>query len=45
VREPVEVNRHSAERFLWALFNLGNEGKPFSTIRIGRNRWERTERC
>jgi hypothetical protein len=23
VQEPVEVNRHSAERFLWALFNLG----------------------
>jgi hypothetical protein len=30
VQEPVEVNRHSAERFLWALFNLGNKGKPFS---------------
>ena len=29
-QEPVEVNRHSAERFLWALFNLGNKGKPFS---------------
>jgi hypothetical protein len=30
VQEPVEVNRHSAERFLWALFNLGQSGKPFS---------------
>src|SRR6266566_4227687 len=30
VQDPVEVNRHSAERFLWALFNLGNKGKPFS---------------
>lgn len=30
VQEPVEVNRHSAERFLWALFNLGQKGKPFS---------------
>lgn len=31
VQEPVEVNRHSAERFLWALFNLGQKGKPFSS--------------
>lgn len=30
VQEPVEVNRYSAERFLWALFNLGYKGKPFS---------------
>jgi hypothetical protein len=30
VQEPVEVSRHSAERFLWALFNLGNKGKAFS---------------
>ena len=30
VQEPVEVTRHSAERFLWALFNLGQKGKPFS---------------
>jgi hypothetical protein len=29
VEEPVDVNRHSAERFLWALFNLGQKGKPF----------------
>jgi hypothetical protein len=31
VQEPVEVNRYSAERFLWALFNLGQKGKPFSS--------------
>ena len=30
VQDPVEVNKHSAERFLWALFNLGAKGKPFS---------------
>jgi hypothetical protein len=30
VQDPVEVNKHSAERFLWALFNLGHKGKPFS---------------
>ena len=30
VQDPVEVNKHTAERFLWALFNLGTKGKPFS---------------
>jgi hypothetical protein len=30
VEEPVEVNRQSAERFLWALFNLGRRGKSLS---------------
>lgn len=30
VQDPVEVNSYSAERFLWALFNLGQKGKPFS---------------
>lgn len=30
VQEPVEVTKPSAERFLWALFNLGTRGKPFS---------------
>jgi len=30
VQYPVELNRYSAERFLWALFNLGKRGKPFS---------------
>jgi hypothetical protein len=30
VQDPVEVNKYSAERFLWALYNLGDSGKPFS---------------
>lgn len=30
VEDPVEVNRYSAARFLWALFNLGHKGRPFS---------------
>jgi SAM-dependent methyltransferase len=30
VQEPVEVNRYSAERFLHALFNLAQSGKPFA---------------
>ena len=30
VQEPVEVSRYSAERFLWALFNLGRKGKSYS---------------
>jgi SAM-dependent methyltransferase len=30
VQDPVEVNKVSAARFLWALFNLGRKGKPFS---------------
>ena len=29
IEEPVEVNKVSSERFLWALFNLGQKGKPF----------------
>ena len=29
VQDPVEVNRYSAERFLWALFNLGTKGRAF----------------
>ncbi len=28
-QEPLEVNRHSTERFLWALYNLGQKGKPY----------------
>ena len=28
-QEPQEVNRHSTERFLWALYNLGQKGKPY----------------
>lgn len=30
VQDPIEVNKYSTERFLWALFNLGTRGKPFS---------------
>jgi len=30
VQDPVDVNKHSAFRFLWALFNLGEKGRPFS---------------
>jgi len=30
IQEPVPVTPHSAERFLWALFNLGTRGKPFT---------------
>ena len=26
-QEPLEVNRYSTERFLWALYNLGQKGK------------------
>ena len=28
-QEPLEVNRNSTERFLWALYNLGQKGKPY----------------
>ena len=28
-RNPSRSTRYSAERFLWALYNLGNKGKPF----------------
>ncbi|MGB8128313.1 MAG: N-6 DNA methylase [Candidatus Angelobacter sp.] len=30
VQNPVPVNKHSSERFLWALFNLGRKGKSFT---------------
>jgi hypothetical protein len=30
LQNPVPVDRFSTERFLWALFNLGRKGKPFS---------------
>ncbi len=29
IQQPVEVNKYTAERFLWALFNLGEKGKAF----------------
>ena len=28
-QEPLEVNRYSTERLLWALYNLGQKGKPY----------------
>jgi hypothetical protein len=28
-QEPLEVNRYSTERFLWALYNLGQKGKSY----------------
>lgn len=37
VQEPVPVTAHSAERFLWALFNLGREGKPFTPDELARD--------
>ncbi len=30
VQDPVEVSKYSSGRFLWALFNLGHKGRPFS---------------
>jgi hypothetical protein len=30
VQDPVEVNKYSSETFLWALYNLGQHGRPFS---------------
>ena len=27
--DPLPVNRYSTERFLWALYNLGQKGKPY----------------
>ena len=29
IQNPVEVSRYSAERFLWAMFNLGTKGRAF----------------
>ncbi|MGB7024655.1 MAG: hypothetical protein WBD73_12725, partial [Candidatus Acidiferrales bacterium] len=37
VQEPVPVTPHSAERFLWALFNLGQKGKPFTADELARD--------
>lgn len=30
VQDPVEVTRHSSERFLWALINMGKKGKAYT---------------
>ena len=37
VLDPVPVDAHSAERFLWALFNLGTGGKSFSPESLARD--------
>lgn len=37
VQEPVEITKHSSERFLWALFNLGTKGKAFSPECLARD--------
>jgi hypothetical protein len=37
IQDPVEVNSHSTERFLWALFNLGTRGKAFSPEYLARD--------
>lgn len=34
VQEPTPVTPYSAERFLWALFNLGTKGKPFTPTEL-----------
>jgi SAM-dependent methyltransferase len=36
-QEPLEVNRHSTERFLWALYNLGQKGKPYQPEYLHRD--------
>lgn len=37
VQEPVELTPYSAERLLWALFNLGRRGKPFAPEYLARD--------
>ena len=37
VQEPVPVTQYSAEKFLWALFNLGTKGKPFTPTELARD--------
>lgn len=37
IQDPIEVNPHSTERFLWALFNLGTRGKAFSPEYLARD--------
>jgi len=37
VQEPMPVTQYSAERFLWALFNLGTKGKPFTPSELARD--------
>ena len=37
VQEPTPVTPFSAERFLWALFNLGTKGKPFTPSELAKD--------
>jgi N-6 DNA Methylase len=37
VEEPVDITPNSAARFLWALFNLGESGKPFVADYLARD--------
>ena len=37
VQEPMPVTQYSAEKFLWALFNLGTKGKPFTPTELARD--------
>jgi hypothetical protein len=37
VQPPVEVDQHSTERFLWALFNLGTKGRAFTPEYLARD--------
>jgi hypothetical protein len=37
IQDPVEVNHNYAQRFLWALFNLGIKGKPFTPEQLARD--------
>lgn len=37
VFDPTPVTPQSTERFLWALFNLGTSGKPFSPDELARD--------
>jgi len=37
VQESMPVTQYSAEKFLWALFNLGTKGKPFTPTELARD--------
>jgi hypothetical protein len=30
IKDPIEVNRYSVERFIWALINMGKKGKAYT---------------
>ena len=37
VQPPIEVNKYSSERFLWALFNLGIGGKGYTPAQLAKD--------